>query len=86
MLVDRKLETDLSKYSLEGKDIPEGVMVFRIFGVLMFGAAGQTRGDSRRDGGGPRKSPFCVCAQCSLWTLPPSEYLKTSTKSSARAG
>ena len=39
MKVDRKLETDLSKYSLEGKDIPEGVMVFRIFGVLMFGAA-----------------------------------------------
>ncbi len=39
MVVDRKLETDLSKYSLEGKDIPEGVMVFRIFGVLMFGAA-----------------------------------------------
>ena len=39
MLVDKKLETDLSKYSLEGKDIPEGVMVFRIFGVLMFGAA-----------------------------------------------
>lgn len=25
MLVDKKLETDLSKYSLEGKDIPEGV-------------------------------------------------------------
>lgn len=39
MLVDKKLETDLSKYSLEGKDVPEGVMVFRIFGVLMFGAA-----------------------------------------------
>lgn len=39
MLVDKKLETDLSKYSLEGKDIPEGVMVFRIFGALMFGAA-----------------------------------------------
>lgn len=39
MLVDKKLETDLSKYSLEGKEIPEGVMVFRIFGVLMFGAA-----------------------------------------------
>ncbi len=39
MLVDKKLETDLSKYSLEGKDIPDGVMVFRIFGVLMFGAA-----------------------------------------------
>ena len=39
MVVDKKLETDLSKYSLEGKDIPEGVMVFRIFGVLMFGAA-----------------------------------------------
>ncbi len=39
MVVDKKLETDLSKYSLEGKDIPDGVMVFRIFGVLMFGAA-----------------------------------------------
>ena len=39
MQVDRNLESDLSKYSLEGKDIPEGVMVFRIFGVLMFGAA-----------------------------------------------
>ncbi len=39
MKVDRKLETDLSKYSLEGKEIPEGVMIFRIFGALMFGAA-----------------------------------------------
>lgn len=39
MKVDKNLESDLSKYSLEGKDIPEGVMVFRIFGVLMFGAA-----------------------------------------------
>ena len=39
MLVDKKLETDLSKYSLEGKDVPEGVMIFRIFGALMFGAA-----------------------------------------------
>ena len=39
MLVDKKLEGDLSKYSLEGKEIPEGVMIFRIFGALMFGAA-----------------------------------------------
>ena len=39
MLVDKKLEKDLSKYSLEGKEIPEGVMIFRIFGALMFGAA-----------------------------------------------
>jgi len=44
MLVDKKLETDLSKYSLEGKDIPDGVMVFRIFGVLMFGAADKLEG------------------------------------------
>ena len=39
MLVDKNLETNLAKYSLEGKDIPEGVMIFRIFGALMFGAA-----------------------------------------------
>ncbi len=39
MLVDKKLEGDLSKYSLDGKEIPEGVMIFRIFGALMFGAA-----------------------------------------------
>ena len=39
MLVDKKLEGDLSKYSLEGKEIPDGVMIFRIFGALMFGAA-----------------------------------------------
>lgn len=44
MIVDKKLETDLSKYSLEGKDIPEGVMIFRIFGVLMFGAADKLEG------------------------------------------
>ena len=41
---DSAHEIDLSKYSLEGKDIPEGVMVFRIFGVLMFGAADKLEG------------------------------------------
>lgn len=54
MLVDRKLETDLSKYSLEGKDIPEGVMVFRIFGVLMFGAADKLEGILAEMGEAPK--------------------------------
>ncbi len=44
MRVDKKLEADLSEYSLEGKEIPEGVMVFRIFGALMFGAADKLEG------------------------------------------
>lgn len=39
MVVDKNLETNLAKYSLEGKDVPEEVMIFRIFGALMFGAA-----------------------------------------------
>lgn len=54
MLVDKELETDLSKYSLEGKDIPEGVMVFRIFGVLMFGAADKLEGVLSAMGDAPR--------------------------------
>jgi len=37
--VDEYTETEGSQHSLVGKDIPEGVMVYRIFGSFFFGAA-----------------------------------------------
>jgi SulP family sulfate permease len=37
--VDESSETEGSHHSLVGKDIPEGVMIYRIFGSFFFGAA-----------------------------------------------
>jgi SulP family sulfate permease len=38
-MVDESTDTEGSHHSLVGKDIPEGVMVYRIFGSFFFGAA-----------------------------------------------
>lgn len=37
--VDESTETEGSHHSLVGKEIPEGVLVFRVFGAFFFGAA-----------------------------------------------
>jgi sulfate permease, SulP family len=37
--VDESSETEGSHHSLVGKEIPEGVMIYRIFGSFFFGAA-----------------------------------------------
>jgi SulP family sulfate permease len=37
--VDTTTETEGSQHSLVGKDVPEGVLVFRIFGAFFFGVA-----------------------------------------------
>jgi SulP family sulfate permease len=39
MAVDESTETEGSHHSLVGKEIPPGVMVYRIFGAFFFGAA-----------------------------------------------
>jgi SulP family sulfate permease len=39
MAVDESTETEGSHHSLVGKEIPKGVMVYRIFGAFFFGAA-----------------------------------------------
>jgi SulP family sulfate permease len=38
MAVDESVETEGSHHSLVGKEVPEGVMVYRIFGAFFFGA------------------------------------------------
>jgi len=37
--VDHTTETEGSQHSLIGKDVPDGVLVFRVFGAFFFGAA-----------------------------------------------
>jgi SulP family sulfate permease len=37
--VDETTETDGAQHSLIGREIPEGVMIYRMFGALFFGAA-----------------------------------------------
>ncbi|MCI0539436.1 MAG: sulfate permease [Verrucomicrobiales bacterium] len=39
MAVDESTETEGSHHSLVGKEVPKGVMVYRIFGAFFFGAA-----------------------------------------------
>jgi sulfate permease, SulP family len=39
MAVDESTETEGSQHSLVGKEIPKGVMIYRIFGAFFFGAA-----------------------------------------------
>jgi SulP family sulfate permease len=38
MVVDERTETEGSQHSLVGKEVPQGVMVYRIFGAFFFGA------------------------------------------------
>lgn len=38
-LVNEESETEGEQHSVKGKEVPPGVLVFRVFGVLMFGAA-----------------------------------------------
>jgi SulP family sulfate permease len=37
--VDEATETEGTRHSLAGKEVPPGVMVFRVFGAFFFGAA-----------------------------------------------
>ena len=39
MAVDESTETEGSQHSLVGKEVPDGVMIYRIFGAFFFGAA-----------------------------------------------
>jgi SulP family sulfate permease len=39
MEVDERTDTEVAHHSLVGKEIPEGVMIFRVFGAFFFGAA-----------------------------------------------
>jgi SulP family sulfate permease len=39
MAVDESTETEGSQHSLVGKEVPEGVLVFRVFGAFFFGTA-----------------------------------------------
>ena len=39
MAVDESTETEGSQHSLIGKEVPEGVLIFRVFGAFFFGAA-----------------------------------------------
>lgn len=39
MAVDESSETEGSQHSLVGRDVPKGVLVFRVFGAFFFGAA-----------------------------------------------
>lgn len=39
MSVDESTETEGSQHSLVGKEVPDGVLIFRVFGAFFFGAA-----------------------------------------------
>ncbi|MCE0523827.1 MAG: sulfate permease [Methylacidiphilales bacterium] len=39
MAVDESTETEGSHHSLSGKEVPDGVLIFRVFGAFFFGAA-----------------------------------------------
>ncbi|PWU21184.1 MAG: sodium-independent anion transporter [Verrucomicrobia bacterium] len=47
--VDESTETEGSHHSLVGKEIPKGVMVYRIFGALFFGAADKLESALKRE-------------------------------------
>src|SRR5690242_6980160 len=49
MAVDESTETEGSHHSLVGKEIPKGVMVYRIFGALFFGAADKLESALKRE-------------------------------------
>jgi SulP family sulfate permease len=46
--VDESTETEGARHSLVGKSIPEGVMIYRIFGSFFFGAADKLESALRR--------------------------------------
>jgi SulP family sulfate permease len=46
--VDESVETEGSHHSLMGKDVPEGVMVYRMFGAFFFGATDKLESALRR--------------------------------------
>ncbi|MEW6159213.1 MAG: sulfate permease [Verrucomicrobiota bacterium] len=48
MAVDEATETEGSHHSLIGKEVPQGVMVYRIFGAFFFGAADKLESALRR--------------------------------------
>src|SRR5207247_6045253 len=47
--VDESTETEGSHHSLAGKEIPKGVMVYRIFGAFFFGAADKLESVLKRE-------------------------------------
>ena len=49
MAVDESTETEGHHHSLVGKDIPKGVMVYRIFGAFFFGAADKLESALKRE-------------------------------------
>jgi SulP family sulfate permease len=51
--VDETTETEGSQHSLVGKEIPKGVMVYRIFGSFFFGAADKLETALKRNGTEP---------------------------------
>lgn len=51
--VDESTETEGSQHSLVGKEIPKGVMVYRIFGSFFFGAADKLETALKRNGQEP---------------------------------
>jgi SulP family sulfate permease len=51
--VDEATETEGSQHSLVGKEIPNGVMVYRIFGSFFFGAADKLETALKREGREP---------------------------------
>ncbi len=49
MAVDESTETEGSQHSLVGKEVPAGVMVYRIFGAFLFGAADKLESVLKRE-------------------------------------
>ncbi|MDD3178743.1 MAG: sulfate permease [Opitutaceae bacterium] len=49
MSVDESTETEGSHHSLVGKEVPEGVMVYRIFGAFFFGAVDKLESMLKRE-------------------------------------
>ena len=47
--VDQASETEGSQHSLVGKEIPQGVMIYRIFGSFFFGAADKLESSLQRE-------------------------------------
>ena len=51
--VDESTETEGSHHSLVGKDIPDGVMIYRMFGAFFFGAVDKLESALKREGREP---------------------------------
>jgi SulP family sulfate permease len=49
MAVDESTETEGSHHSLVGKEVPDGVMIYRIFGAFFFGAADKLESMLKRE-------------------------------------